>query len=218
MALSQFTYTLPAPLFPQQLSNAPFPQSPSPGLFKFTRWWLPVSDFSLVKSRGLQLACPWAECKAKLGRWQEWGRHILSHLPDCVYCPAPNCPWRGRRKEALKMHISNSKGKCGNSKKECMIYDANLVAKWIRENSVSIEIAEMFALNFVKEKAKELGKENLWTDLWRYDGAAMTNEISDRRHFGRGFADRSRCNCPYLRNNDDDTRPPPKQTKSREIW
>ena len=90
-----------------------------------------------------------------------------------------------------------------------MIYDANLVAKWIRENSVSIEIAEMFALNFVKEKAKELGKENLWTDLWRYDGAAVTNEISDRRHFGRGFADRSRCNCPYLRNNDDDTRPPP---------
>jgi hypothetical protein len=70
------------------------------------------------------------------------------------------------------MHISNSKGKCGpkpKSEKECTIYNAKLITRWIREDSVSIEIAEMFALNFVQERAKELGKENLWTNLWRYE-------------------------------------------------
>jgi hypothetical protein len=113
-----------------------------------------------------------------------------------MYCPAPNCPWRGRRKDALNMHISNSKGKCGSKpkspEKECMIYDANLIIRWIREDSVSIEIAEMFALNFVKEKAKELGKENLWTNPSRYDGATITNSISDdRRHFGQRFVRRT---------------------------
>ena len=70
------------------------------------------------------------------------------------------------------MHISNSKGKCGSKPKSeevCMIYDAKLITQWIREDTVSIEIAEMLALNFVKQRAKELGKVNLWTDLWRYD-------------------------------------------------
>ena len=72
----------------------------------------------------------------------------------------------------LNMHISNSKGKCGSkpeSEEECMIYDAKLITQWIRGDTVSIEIAEMLALNFVKQRAKELGKVNLWTNLWRYD-------------------------------------------------
>ncbi|KAH9995614.1 hypothetical protein BJV77DRAFT_961042 [Russula vinacea] len=115
------------------------------------------------RTQGLQLACPYAECEAKLGRWQDWGRHILCHLPDCFCCPAPDCPYRGHRKEMLNMHISNSKGKCGSKPKSeevCMIYDAKLITQWIREDTVSIEIAEMLALNFVKQRAKELGKVN----------------------------------------------------------
>ena len=50
-----------------------------------------------------------------------------------------------------------------------MIYDAKLITQWIRNDTVSIEIAEMFALKFVQERAKELAKVDLWTDLWRYD-------------------------------------------------
>ena len=68
------------------------------------------------------------------------------------------------------MHIG--KGKCGRkpaSKEDCVIYDAKLITQWIRNDTVSIEIAEMFALKFVQERAKELGKVDLWTDLWRYD-------------------------------------------------
>ena len=69
------------------------------------------------------------------------------------------------------MHIS--KGKCRRkpeSKKECMIYDAKLITQWIRNDTVSIKIAEMFALKFVQERAEELEKVDLWTDLWRYIG------------------------------------------------
>jgi hypothetical protein len=68
------------------------------------------------------------------------------------------------------MHIS--KGKCRRkpkSKKEYMIYDAKLITRWIRNNTVSIEIAEMFALQFVQERANELEKVDLWIDPWRYD-------------------------------------------------
>jgi hypothetical protein len=50
-----------------------------------------------------------------------------------------------------------------------VIYDAKLITQWIRNDTVSIEISEMFALKFVQERAKELGKVDLWTDLWRYD-------------------------------------------------
>lgn len=69
-----------------------------------------------------------------------------------------------------------------------MIYNANLIIRWIREDFVSIELAEMFALNFVKEKAKDLCKEDLWTNPSRYDGATISD---DRRHFGQGFVRRT---------------------------
>ncbi|KAF8479751.1 hypothetical protein DFH94DRAFT_832545 [Russula ochroleuca] len=121
-----------------------------------------------TQSHGLKLHCPWANCEVQFGRQQELGRHILCHLPDCFCCPDPDCPWRGHRKETLNMHIS--KGKCRRkpkSKEECTIYDAKLITSWIRNDTVSIEIAEMFALKFVQERAKELGKEKFSTRVSR---------------------------------------------------
>lgn len=139
---------------------------PGGGSPYLNRWLTPP----VSKSHGLKLHCPWANCEVQFGRQQELGRHILCHLPDCFCCPDPDCPWRGHRKETLNMHIS--KGKCRRkpkSKEECTIYDAKLITSWIRNDTVSIEIAEMFALKFVQERAKELGKVDLWTDPWGYD-------------------------------------------------
>ena len=51
-----------------------------------------------------------------------------------------------------------------------MIYDVDLVLGWIRDGNISVDVAEMFAIDFVQERARELGKVDLWRDPWHYDG------------------------------------------------
>ena len=123
------------------------------------------------KPNGTHLLCPWG-CDALLERRQEWNRHILTlHLPNNLYCPNPACPWRGSRKEKLNEHIEQ--GNCGARPKwgeQRMIYDVDLVLGWIRDGTISVDVAEMFAIDFVQERARELGKVDLWRDPWHYDG------------------------------------------------
>ena len=51
-----------------------------------------------------------------------------------------------------------------------MIYDPKLILGWISDKVVSFEVAEQYALDFVQERARELGKAHLWGNLWRYGG------------------------------------------------
>ena len=51
-----------------------------------------------------------------------------------------------------------------------MIYDPNLILGWILDEVVSFEVAEQYTLDFVQERARELGKEDLWRDPWRHGG------------------------------------------------
>ncbi|KAF8485891.1 hypothetical protein DFH94DRAFT_841959 [Russula ochroleuca] len=122
------------------------------------------------KTNGPRLPCPWTGCEVDFGRQQEWERHILTfHLPDCYCCPAPACPWRSRRKDSLKMHIDE--GMCGPRpewEEQWMIYNPKLILQWICEDFISIEFAETYALDFVQERARELGKVDAWRDPWRY--------------------------------------------------
>ena len=46
-----------------------------------------------------------------------------------------------------------------------MIYDVQLIVGWIIEG-VSIEVAQMFAVDLVQERARELGNANLWENPW----------------------------------------------------
>ena len=46
-----------------------------------------------------------------------------------------------------------------------MIYNTQLILGWIIDG-VSTEVAQMFAVDLVEERARELGKENLWKDPW----------------------------------------------------
>jgi hypothetical protein len=50
-----------------------------------------------------------------------------------------------------------------------MIYDTKLILQWIREETIPLKVVAMFALEFVRERAKELRKENAWIDPWRCD-------------------------------------------------
>ena len=110
--------------------------------------------------------CP--ECKKQVGyRQQDLRRHILSmHLPCCIFCPYPSCAWRGSRKQGLKKHLD--KNKCGPRpvQEQCQIYDTKLILGWILEDDTPVQVAASYALEFVGERARELGKAGMWSDLW----------------------------------------------------
>jgi hypothetical protein len=80
--------------------------------------------------------------------------------------PYPACDWQGCRKEDLHEHIDE--GNCGprpKSEEQRVIYNTQLILGWIIEG-VSTEVAQMFAVDLVEERARELGKESLWKDPW----------------------------------------------------
>jgi hypothetical protein len=121
----------------------------------------------LKKPKGPSIFCPAPGCYSRYRRRKEWNRHILQfHLPYHLYCPNPACDWQGCRKEDLHEHIDE--GNCGprpKSEEQRVIYNTQLILGWIIEG-VSTEVAQMFAVDLVEERARELGKESLWKDPW----------------------------------------------------
>jgi hypothetical protein len=96
-------------------------------------------------------------------------RHMLtSHLPCHIYCPT--CFWRGDRKEDLYQHLKVAK--CGPrpTREQYQIYETKLILDWILNDGVPIEKAVCYALSFVYEKARELGKGEEWRDPWGREG------------------------------------------------
>jgi hypothetical protein len=149
--------------------------------FTFTSRRPPISESFPVsklksKSKPKKPKGPWKGppifcqlgCAVPTHRKQDWNRHFLkSHLPDSIYCHNPGCGWQGSRKEELSEHIEQKK--CGPKpefEEQRMIYDVGLILNWIREDIVSVEVAQMFAVDLVEERARELGKANLWEDPW----------------------------------------------------
>lgn len=89
------------------------------------------------------------------------------HLPCWIFCPYPSCNWRGTRTYALKSHLDRNK--CGPSPEfedQCQIYDTNLILGWILQDDLPVQVAASYALDFVGERARELGKLETWRDLW----------------------------------------------------
>jgi hypothetical protein len=108
--------------------------------------------------------CP--RCKDPYGREEELRRHLLSfHLPCWIYCPYAPCTWRGHREEDFQRHLYDQQ--CGpNPEREWYeIYITDLVLDWILEG-IPVERAATYALDFVAERALELGKVEEWSDLW----------------------------------------------------
>ncbi|KAI0250316.1 hypothetical protein BJV78DRAFT_590033 [Lactifluus subvellereus] len=137
--------------------------------------------------------CP--RCNQPCARLQELKRHLLSnHLPDWIRCPHPHCRWRGHRREDLKSHREAhlNRQNCGPklSREQYTIYDIDLVLGWILDDKQSVEKAARYALDFVSEKAQELGIEEEWANLW----GPLTKENSARRrnHQRRGGCMRAR--------------------------
>lgn len=109
-------------------------------------------------------------CKSSFERNQELDRHIRSfHLPYCVYCPHPCCNWRGPRIDELRRHYANHLGQHEEfvDLEEYVIYDAKTVVDWIMDAKCDdiIQISKNWALEFVRQRANELGKLEWLADL-----------------------------------------------------
>jgi len=88
------------------------------------------------------------------------------HLPDCFQCHHRSCSWRGSRHDELREHLNTVHGGhdylVARRPEEFEIYDRKLVLALAHENT---ELATECALALVEERARELGKEELWRDL-----------------------------------------------------
>lgn len=120
--------------------------------------------------------CP--VCSASFKRWQDRERHKLSHLPRWLQCQDPGCSWRGDRWEHLRTHRLKAHQSSSQelNTRESIIYDPSPLLNAIIDNT-TFEIAKTNAISFVKEKAKKLGKLELWGDLF-----------GRRRRSRKGFA------------------------------
>ena len=49
-----------------------------------------------------------------------------------------------------------------------MVYDKKLILEWIfdSEEPIPVEVVANYALDFVQQRATELGKEDAWRDPW----------------------------------------------------
>jgi hypothetical protein len=112
--------------------------------------------------------CPADSCPASFERCQEQERHILSHLPHWICCPDPGCFWRGDRSGALKRHLRSDHPSSSQEpdKKGLTIYDPKPLIKGIKKRFISIEEAQSVAKSKVKNRAQELGKLEIWGNLW----------------------------------------------------
>jgi hypothetical protein len=63
----------------------------------------------------------------------------------------------------LKEHIKRAQC-CPGLKweEQYMIYDRKLILQWIREGFIPLEVVKMYAIGFVEERARELGKVKAW--------------------------------------------------------
>jgi hypothetical protein len=89
---------------------------------------------------------------------------LSAHLPRWLHCPHLRCTWRGHRKEDFRAHLKEHPS--ADPKVEpCHVYDSKVVLDWIKDGT-PVETAAGYALDFVSEKARELGFVEEWEDLW----------------------------------------------------
>ena len=126
------------------------------------------------------LICP--ACEKRFDEYQNLERHFQSsHLPCSIFCPysAEGCRWRGVRMDDFEKHLDTQK--CGPKPEEQQyrIYDVKLILSWVKntKSSGDISIAQNLAVDLVKERALELGRQEWLEDPW-----GLSPETQARRH------------------------------------
>jgi hypothetical protein len=107
--------------------------------------------------------CPFIECQANFGRLQDLERHVVEHLPRCMYCM--HCNWTGNRRYTLKGHLN--KHHCGApvpERERYIIYDARVLVKQLLNGEITEERAVHEARMSFRNKAAQLGKLGYWRE------------------------------------------------------
>lgn len=127
-----------------------------------------VDLLPIRKRRVHTFPCPVLGCPSSFGRAQDQRRHLLTHLPRWIHCPAPDCSWRGDRLSAFLRHWGRDHPSSSQVPEEdqCKIYDPLPLMKGIADGSVSIQAAQKYAISMVQKKASILGKPELFENLW----------------------------------------------------
>ena len=139
---------------------------------------LPIST-----SNQQSFTCP--ECGETFQRNQEIERHFKSfHLPCWIFCPYSGCRWRGDRVDEFDRHLTAQR--CGPKPEETQyqIYNVRVILSWIKntEGGDVISTAKSFAVDLVKERALELGKQEWLRDPWgRAERQARRERAESRR-------------------------------------
>ena len=128
------------------------------------------------------LPCPVSRCQSSLGRTQEQKRHLLTHLPHWIHCPAPECFWRGDRPNAFGRHWStrHPSGIRVPCEDEYRTYDPQPLVRAISEGTLDIQDAQGHAISMVRRRASELRNPELSDDPWGSKCKRLKN--SDLRH------------------------------------
>ena len=142
-----------------------------------------LTNDALVHRRK-RLRAQWP-CKICLGesfdRRQELDRHIkLMHLPCWVFCPYSGCEWRGCRLDEFQKHVDQKRCNQNSMEKDYRIYDVDAILDMIRraESNDSIQNAQNWAVDFVRERAIQLGKDGWIADPW---GCSEQRERREQR-------------------------------------
>jgi hypothetical protein len=112
---------------------------------------------------------PCRACGQTTMRQQELDRHYqMFHLPYCVFCPLPGCRWRGDRVGEFNKHWGIHQYDQRPSEEQYQIYNVKMVLDWIKESQGGdiISVAQNFAVDLVKERALELGRQDWLEDPW----------------------------------------------------
>jgi hypothetical protein len=153
------------------------------------RWFLQMifsyadTDLPLTARKWLCRIC----LRVSFERPQELDRHIqLIHLPCCVYCPYPPCEWRGCRVDELQRHLDQLVCYQNSTEQdlEYRIYEVKMILDMIRAaaSNDSIQEAQVLAVDLVRERAIQLGKNEWIMDPW---GCREQRERRERRMSGR---------------------------------
>jgi hypothetical protein len=108
------------------------------------------------------LPCPVSHCPTSLSRTQDQRRHLLTHLPHCIHCPAPDCSWRGDRPNAFARHWNNDHppGIQVPNEGHCRTYDPQPLMRSIAEGTLCIQDAQKYAISMVKQRAWSFKSRN----------------------------------------------------------
>ena len=121
----------------------------------------------LLNSKQQTLVC---DCGTPFKRRQELERHVESlHLPPWIFCSSPGCKWRGGRVDEYRRHkTTHNAQNFPAEEQECHIYNVKMILGLIKDSAGSdaITTAQRFAVDLVKERALELGKQEWLDDPW----------------------------------------------------